>query len=59
VDPPWLTGIGERGVDENMRAGQAIYTYVFHLLWRRLKSVDAIQNFGPEDRWDECGQRKN
>jgi len=49
----------KRSGDENVRAGQAIYTHVFHLLWRRLKSVDAIQNFGAEDRCDERGQGKN
>ena len=49
----------KRSGDENVRAGQAIYTHVFHLFWRRLKSVDAIQNFGAEDRCDERGQGKN
>ena len=48
----------KRSGDENVRAGQAIYTHVFHLLWYRLKSVDAIQNFRAEDRCDEREQGK-
>ena len=48
----------KRRGDENVRAGHAIYTHVFHLLWLRRKSVDAIQNFGAEDRCDEHGQGK-